>query len=154
MMNLQERQATFNKAIACYRFGRTEESRHELRRLVDDGSCDPKHLSFYGLVVATSEGKVMEGLEFCERALTLDYYNPEMHLNLAHVYAAGGSRERAVHTLLRGLRLAPKDLRLHHEIRRLRPRSRPVVAFLRRSHPLNKYLGLARHRLSKLLGAY
>lgn len=150
-MDLIERNNIFRQALADYRMGRLEDACRDLKRLIDDGSTDPKHVSYCGLMLATTEGRLREGLALCERALTLDFFNPELHVNLSQVHLQSGERDRAIQALVRGIRVVPRDQRLKLELRRLKPRSAPVFHFLRRGHPLNKYLGLARARLGALL---
>lgn len=153
-MNRTERDTVFRRALADYRLGRLRESYQGFRHLVDGGSNDPKHLSYCGLLMAATEGKVREGRALCERALTLDFYDPEVHLNLSQVHLRSGQRDHALQVLLRGIRVIPRDPRLLREISRLNPRSAPVFTFLERSNPVNKYLGKARARLSAFLTAH
>lgn len=150
-MNRIQRDVVFRRALADYRLGRLRESYQGFRCLVDEGSNEPKHLSYCGLLMAAAEGKVREGRALCERALTLDFYDPEVHLNLSQVHLRGGQQDHAVQVLLRGIRIIPRDPRLVREISRLNPRSAPVLSFLERRNPVNKYLGKARARLSAIL---
>jgi predicted Zn-dependent protease len=150
-VNRTDREDIFHRALADYRRGRLKESYQGFRLLVDGGSGDPKHLSYCGVLMVAMEGKVREGRALCERALTLNFYDPELHLNLSQVHLRDNRPDHAVQVLLRGIRLIPQDPRLRREIGRLKPRSTPVFSFLERNNPLNKVLGKARARLSALL---
>lgn len=100
-----------------------------------------KYLSYYGLCLAMASDRLHEAREICEGALEAEFYNPDLYLNLGKVYIRTGDRGRAFGTLVRGLRLSPRHPGLIREIRRLGLRRRPVVRFLHRSHPLNRFLG-------------
>jgi hypothetical protein len=68
----------------------------------------------------------------------------ELYLNLARVLVAGGRRREAIRALDEGTSRHPNDHRLRQELRHLVPRARPLFRSLRRTHPLNKYCGIAR----------
>ena len=153
-MDLHQRGIVFRNALANYRRGHLQAAGIDFVRLVNDGSNEPLHLSYCGLLMAEAQGKLSEGLVLCERALTINFFDPQLHLNLSRAYLLGGDRKRAIGALLRGVRNVPRDVRLREELSRLVPRSRPVFGSLRRSHPVNKYLGLARFRLAQLLQVF
>jgi hypothetical protein len=73
-------------------------------------------------------------------------------LNLAEVYATAGRREEAVEALSAGLKFARRDVRLTIAMNRLTSRREPVLSFLGRQHPMNRQLGLLRHRAMQLFG--
>ena len=100
-----------------------------------------KYLSYYGLCLAMAGRRLREAREICENAVEVEFYNPDLYLNLGKVYIKGGDRAKAFGTLVRGLKLNPRHLGLIREIRSLGVRRRPVVRFLPRRHPLNRLLG-------------
>jgi len=73
-------------------------------------------------------------------------------LNLAEVYATAGRREEAVEALQAGLKFARRDVRLTIAMNRLVQRRSPVLTFLERRHPLNRQLGILRHRTLQMFG--
>lgn len=148
-MNLNQRDRLFQRALTSYRAGSFVESARDLRSLIHDGSSDPRHISYCGLAIARAEGRFKDGLALCERATIQGCYDAEMYLNLAQLHLYHKDRRRAVEVLIQGVRVAPKDLRLHRELRRMSPRARPVLPFLARGNRLNRYLGLTRARLSR-----
>ena len=141
-MDLKQRDAVFRSAVGDYTGGRRNQAAAKFRRLVKDGSNDPRHLSFCGLLVATVDGRVQEGLKLCERALDLGFTDPWVHLNLARLHYLVGRRSRAVQVLRTGLHMEPDHPGLLREIQRLSPRNKPPLGFLDRDHVLNKYLGV------------
>lgn len=151
-MNINERNALFRKALRTYRAGKIRAAAQAFRTLIEDGSKDPQHLSYHGLLIALTEGELNEGTRLCSRALRVAPYDPEMYLNLARVHFRANKKRLAVEVLRRGLRIDEDDRALHRELQRMNPRATPAVDFLSRSHPVNRYIGLTRKRLFKLFG--
>jgi hypothetical protein len=76
----------------------------------------------------------------------------QLYLNLAEVYATAGRRDEAVDALETGLKYARRDIRLTIAMNKLTERRRPVLSFLGRRHPLNRQLGILRHRAMRMFG--
>jgi hypothetical protein len=74
----------------------------------------------------------------------------QLYLNLAEVYATAGRREDAVDALETGLKFARRDIRLTIAMNKLTSRRPPVLRFLGRTHPLNRQLGIIRHRAMRM----
>ena len=102
-------------------------------------------LSYFALCVALVEKKYKAAIDLCKRALELEFYNSEHHMNLMKVYVAAGNRKKALETVEAGLKLHPEDESLLHARRTLGLRARPAVPFLERANPINVSLGQARH---------
>jgi hypothetical protein len=93
-----------------------------------------------------------------ERALKLlaatvpvdtETHYPTFYLNIARAYLASGDRTKAILALKKGLRYNSFDHDLLDAMDALGVRRRPPIAALRRTHPLNKYIGLLLHKLGK-----
>jgi len=100
-----------------------------------------KYLSYYGLSLSLAAGRTQEAVEMCERALSVEFYNPDLYLNVAKVYMAAGQRRRAHKALCQGLRIEKGHQGLITEIRRMGLRRRPLFSFLPRNHVLNRFTG-------------
>ncbi|HEX6852681.1 MAG TPA: tetratricopeptide repeat protein [Candidatus Polarisedimenticolaceae bacterium] len=100
-----------------------------------------RYLSWYGLALALEGGRVREGVEFCRQAVPLEFYNPELYLNLGRVLIVAGRKREAYDALRKGIALQPSHPGIQRELARLGRRRRPVVPFLDRSHPINVALG-------------
>ena len=100
-----------------------------------------KYLSYYGLSLSLAAGRTQEAIEMCERALTVEFYNPDLYLNLAKVYLASGQRRRAHKAICQGLRIEKRHLGLVNELRRMGVRRRPLFKFLPRNHVFNRVTG-------------
>jgi hypothetical protein len=149
----EERTRLFHTALRAYRRRILLQAFDGFERLVEDGSSEPRHLSYYGLLLAIVKGKVREGLELCESALEAAFYDPEMYLNLARLHIRTGWKSQAAKVLRNGLRIDPGDPGLLEEIRRVSPRAERTLPFLDRDHFVNHHLGKlrgwVRHRLER-----
>lgn len=147
-MNWQDQKSLFRKAMELIRGGQGKSAAALFRQLIDSGSRDPKHLSYGGLVVATEEGDVKTGLAWCERALELAFYDPQMYINLARLHEQTGWKTQAAQVLRKGLRIEPGNKKLLAEINRVNPRTPNTIRGLPRNHPVNRYLGKLRSGVS------
>ncbi len=121
-----------------------------MRRAVDLDKNNPYYMSYLGVVLARSERKWGEAERLCDSAVRMKRNQAQLYLNLAEVYAAAGRRDDAVETLQAGLKFARRDVRLNIAMNKLTPRRRPILSFLGRKHPLNRQLGILRHRAMRL----
>lgn len=144
-MDAMERERAFERALGNYRQGRLYSAVSTLRRLVDGGSRDPAHLSYFGLLLGLTHKDTAESLRLCEEAVAKDGRRSSLlYLNLARALTACGRRREAIDTLSRGLLIHPGEVRLRRELQHLVPRERPVLPSLDRANALNKCLGLMR----------
>jgi hypothetical protein len=145
-MKWQGQRSLFQKALDLLGRGHGKDAAALLRQIVASGSRDPKHLSYAGFAVATEEGDVKTGLAWCERALELAFYDPQMYINLARLHEQTGWKTQAAQVLRKGLRVNPGNRKLLAEINRVSPRTPNAFPSLPRNHPVNRYFG----RLKKL----
>ncbi len=103
--------------------------------------------SFYGYAIARFEGRRREGLELCRHSIKLEFYRGENYLNLARTYLLTDHRAAAVKVINQGLAVDPKNRELRKLLRELGLRRQPILPFLHRAHPVNRFLGRLRHRL-------
>jgi tetratricopeptide (TPR) repeat protein len=106
-----------------------------------------RYVSYYGLALAKANGLTPEALQTCERAARLDAFDPDLQLNLGKMYLMAGRTSRALGAFARGLRLAPHHDALRAALAEIDRRGRPVLPFLQRSHPMNRWLGKLKHRM-------
>jgi predicted Zn-dependent protease len=144
-MDANERALLFESAMEDYRSRLYSFAASSLKKLVEDGSGDPAHLSYCGLLTALTDGHFDKAAALCRRAIEKDgRRSSELYLNLGRVLAMGRRRGEAIEALTEGLALHPEDRRLRSELRHLVPRAKPVFRSLPRRHPLNKYVGIVR----------
>jgi tetratricopeptide (TPR) repeat protein len=149
-MNARERRLVFREALIAYRLGDLKGSARSFKRLLKEGSTEPRHVSYCGLLIAMADGKLEDGRILCELAVKESLNDVELRLNLARVYSESGNRRRALEILREGLHIAPRHLGLLSEIEKLNPRSGPPLAFLERKNPLNRYIGQTVAALSRI----
>jgi predicted Zn-dependent protease len=143
-MDENAREDLFEQAVSDYRRGSFGAARKALARLVEDGSRDPSHISFYGLLLALT-GERERSIDLCEDAVRKDGRRTSaLYVNLARALSASGRRSDAISALNRGLLVHPSDRRLKRALQQLVPRAQPPFPSLSRKHPVNRCLGLAR----------
>jgi tetratricopeptide (TPR) repeat protein len=117
---------------------------------------NPFLLSYYGYLEAVLNKDNKRGIETCLGALRmlkgdipdrLELFYPVLFLNLGKTYLAAGYKKAAIDTFYKGLTCDHENKDLLEEIKKLVTRKNPVVNFLPRSHPVNKYLGKLRHKI-------
>lgn len=121
-----------------------------MRKAVDLDKNNPYYMSYLGVVLARSEKKWGEAERLCDSAVRMKRNQAQLYLNLAEVYATAGRRDEAVEALQAGLKYARRDVRLTIAMNKLTQRRPPVLSFLGRKHPLNRQLGMLRHRALKM----
>lgn len=104
------------------------------------------YYSYMGYGAARFEGSPQEGRRLCRHAIRLDPGQPENYLNLARVCLLTGDRRGAIVALKRGQRVRPNHGGLRAFAEEIGYRGRPVIPFLSRDNPLNRWLGARRRR--------
>jgi len=119
---------------------------------------DPFLLSFSGFLEAKLLKRHREGINTCKRAIEMlgpkvpfgeEFFLPLLYLNLGRAYMEAGKKRGAVGALKKGLAMDPENKELLWEIKKLGLRKTPLLPCFGRSNPVNKYLGMVRHKLSK-----
>jgi len=142
----------FKTGLTLLRDRHADQALPHMRRAVDLEKNNPYYMSYLGVVLARSEGKWGEAERLCDSAVRMKRNQAQLYLNLAEVYAAAGRRDDAKEALESGLKFARRDVRLNIAMSKLTSRRAPVLSFLARKHPLNRQLGLLRHRTMRMLG--
>jgi predicted Zn-dependent protease len=105
-----------------------------------------EHLSQYALSLAHHTGNVQGAAALCREAIKKEPRSPGHYLRLATIYLIGGIKKEAIRILHLGLR-AGKHPGISDLLQILGHRQPPVLPFLSRGNPLNRYLG--RRRMSR-----
>lgn len=105
------------------------------------------YYSYLGYGLARCQNRVREGLMLCERSLKIGFYEADNYFNMARTQLLRGSRRGADRALDRGLTIDPEHKGMLNLRLRMGQRRSPVVPFLSRNNPVNKYLGMLRHHL-------
>jgi tetratricopeptide (TPR) repeat protein len=131
-----------------YAKGQLEEAHAKLSLAHRRRATDHRCLAWYGLTLIKVERNNNLGVRYCEEAIRgPGADDPLSWLNLGRAFMALGYRDRSIRALQRGLDVAPEHEGLRAELTGLGIRRGPVLGFLPRSNPLNRFLGRLRHRL-------
>ncbi|HTP64157.1 MAG TPA: tetratricopeptide repeat protein [Geobacteraceae bacterium] len=103
-------------------------------------------LSYFAVCIARERGLFNTAEALCREAIEKDAENPLHYLNLGRVFLYQGRKMEAIGTFREGLHFSA-DKRLIDELNRLGTRKKPVVPFLGRDNPINKYLGILMTKL-------
>jgi len=110
---------------------------------LDDNPC---WYSFLGYCVAKERGQVTKGVELCMVSLELEPGNPDHYLNLGKVYLVSNNKEGAIRAFREGMAKGGSR-EIVEKLKELGARKSPVIPFLARANPLNRYLGLFLKRI-------
>jgi len=142
-------------------FLKTKNKRAALRVLneaLEHHPDDPFILSYYGCLEAVANKNYTHGIETCLMALEnlkkrvpfgQEFFYPVFYLNLGRAYLAAGRKEEALGAFTKGTQIDQENKELIWEIKKLGMRKNPVVPFLGRSNPINKYIGMLLHSSRK-----
>jgi Flp pilus assembly protein TadD len=142
----------FKNGLTLLRDNYTAKALPHLKRAAELEKNNPYYMSYLGVVLARSEKKWAEAEKLCDSAVRMKRNQAQLYLNLAEVYNTAGRRDDAVEALQAGLKFARRDVRLSIAMNKLIHRRSPVFSFLKRTHPLNRQMGLLRHRTLQMLG--
>ena len=101
--------------------------------------------SYLGSGMARYRHQLRLGLVLCRNALQVELYQPEAHYFLAKTLLLRDDRRSALDVIRQGLAVDPEHRQLLDLQRQLGERKSPVVPFLARRNPLNRWLGRLRH---------
>lgn len=148
----------FDEVKQLLRRGNSKSALATLEQALDKFPGDPFFLSYYGCLVAHVENKPKEGIKICEDAIKelnksipfgSDFFYPVFYLNLGRAHMKGNDKKGAISAFKRGLKIDPDNSDLLWEMKKLGMRKSPPVPFLKRSNPINKYIGMLIGRASK-----
>lgn len=101
-----------------------------------------RYMSYYGMCAAIRWGEIGLGIELCTRAVKKEFYKTEYYINLSKVYIKANNKKGAISALKKGLRFDPENDIIHEELIKLGARKKPIIPFMNRSNPINKFLGI------------
>ena len=117
------------------------------KRALELQELDPRYLSYTGFCLAHVEKRGRDAVDLCEKAVRIEFYRPELFLNLGRVYLMAGNKRKAHQTFWKGFALDRDNKELRAELEKMGTRKPPVFPFLDRKHPLNRIIGKALYKL-------
>jgi tetratricopeptide (TPR) repeat protein len=141
--------ASFDEGLQRYREGDAVAAHALFERAHRRAPFDARLMSWYGLTLVMVERNSNLGMLFCDQSLRMAGPDAELLLNQARAHLALGQRDRAVRSVIRGLATAPLDPALRAAQTSMGWRRKPVLPFLHRNNPINRWLGKLRHKWSR-----
>jgi len=108
----------------------------------------PNNLSQYALALAAHTRRIDQSIILCQEAVKLEPKNSDHFLRLGTVYLVAGKKKEAIRIFRLGLRVG-RNATIVRWLQVLGDRKKPLIPFLSRTNPLNKYLGKIRMSLAK-----
>jgi tetratricopeptide (TPR) repeat protein len=101
----------------------------------------PVYHSCLAACIAKERGQYNKAVRLCREAIEKEPENPVHYLNLGRISLFQGRKEEAMALFREGLKHG-YEKRIIDELERLGTRKKPVISFLHRNNPVNKYLGI------------
>ncbi len=102
--------------------------------------------SYFAFCITKERGQVSKAISLCEEAIRQEPKKSILYLNLGRIYLLAGMKFDGMKILREGLKYE-ENRQIIDELNRLGTRRPPVLSFLKRSNPLNKYLGILLNKL-------
>lgn len=141
----------FDEIQQLLRRGNGQSALDLLRDSIEKFPADPFLLSYYGCLIAIVENKHKEGIRICREALKIlnntmafgsEFFYPVFYLNLGRAYLSDNKKKDALSAFNEGLKHDAEHHEILWELRKLGIRTKSLIPFLKRSNPINKYIGL------------
>ena len=145
-----ESQALFNLAQEKMNRNRFRDATRYMREALAIAPDNPTYLSTYGYCLARENEAFGTAVSLCRRAIKLKPGDPDLLVNLGRVLRLSGEKNSAHQAFLDAWERKRGHIGAATELRRMGVRRHPVLPFLSRSNPVNKYLGKIRARLERL----
>jgi len=134
-----EAEGLFKKGLEALTEGNTLSALSYLEKAINIDNS-PIISSYYAFCIAKARGQVSKAVSLCEEAIKREPQNSQLYLNLGRIYLIT-NKEDAIKTFREGLNYEANQ-QIIDELNRLGPRKKPIIPFLKRSNPINKYLGI------------
>lgn len=102
---------------------------------------NPSWYSYLGYCIAKQRGQIKKGIDLCLISLELEREEPVHYLNLGKIHFLSGNKSEAIRIFREGMSRGG-----HEEIKKILDeigvRKPPVITFLPRNNPVNRFLGI------------
>jgi tetratricopeptide (TPR) repeat protein len=102
--------------------------------------------SYYAFCMAKERGQFSKAISLCTEAIRKEPQNPLLYLNLGRIYHLSNKIADAVKIFREDLKCEVNH-QIVDELTTLGTRKPPIIPFLKRSNPFNKYLGIVLKKL-------
>jgi Tfp pilus assembly protein PilF len=124
--------------------GNTVDALELLEKAVSE-TRNPRYCSCLGICLAKGKRDFKRAVSLCKEAIRNDPKNSLHFLNLGRVHLLAGQKKDAIRIFYMGLR-HQNNQEITAELKKLGTRRPPVIPFLARENPLNKFLGKLLHK--------
>jgi len=141
----REAERHYEKAIEVFTAGNIPSALYHFEKAfnIEDS---PLVRSYYAFCIAKERGQFSKAISLCSEAIKKEPQNSLIYLNLGRICRLSKKKEDAVKIFREGLKFEVNQ-QIIDELTKLGIRKRPVIPFLNRRNPLNKYLGIILHKL-------
>lgn len=108
--------------------------------------ANPGFFSYLAFCLAKERGQYKKAVALCREALEQEPDNLAHYLNLGRIFVLMGKKPDAIQIFREGLARG-KSPEITEHLERLGARKRPVIPFLKRTNPVNKFIGLVLGKL-------
>jgi tetratricopeptide (TPR) repeat protein len=140
----------FERAMAEYGQGRMLEALALFDAAVVADPTNHRARSFWGMLLVLERGQQKRGLEEAEEAAAKAPDDVDVWLNLARIFVKLEQKGRAIDVLRAGMQHHAGHDAVATMLQSLGVRRTPPIKSLPRSHPLNKWVGIALYRWLKI----
>jgi tetratricopeptide (TPR) repeat protein len=147
-----------NEVEALIRKNGQKEALELLIEALEHYPKNPTLLSYRGYLGALVNKKYSEGIKICRQSFKIlndqmslieGFFLPVLYLNLGRTYLIANKKKEAYFSFQKGLEIDKKNEDIFKELNKLGLRRKPFLPFLKRSNPLNKYIGILTYDLQK-----
>jgi tetratricopeptide (TPR) repeat protein len=119
---------------------------------------NPIILSYRGYIEALVNKEYADGIKICresfkilksQMSLAEGFFLPILYLNLGRTYLIANNKKDAYYSFQKGLDVDKNNEVILKELKKIGIRRNPFFPFLKRSNPLNKYIGILTYKLQK-----
>lgn len=132
----------FKQGLQLLKDNNLEKATRSFEKAYKEDKENAQYMSYYGMCAAMRWGEIGLGIELCTRAVKKEFFKTEYYINLAEVYLKADNKKGAITVLKKGLRFDPENDIIHEELVKLGARKNPILPFLKRSNPANRFLGI------------
>jgi tetratricopeptide (TPR) repeat protein len=149
-----------NEVEALLRTNIHEEALGLLTEAMEHYPHNPIIISYRGYIEALVNKQYANGIEICKHSFKIlksqmslaeGFFLPILYLNLGRTYLIAKNKEKAYFSFQKGLEVDKKNEDITKELKKLGIRRKPFFPFLKRSNPLNKYIGTLTYKLQKIM---
>jgi tetratricopeptide (TPR) repeat protein len=135
-----------------------EEALELLTEAMEHYPHNPIILSYCGYIEALVNKQYADGIKICRQSFKIlkeqmslgeGFFLPVLYLNLGRTYLTANKKKEAYYAFQKGLDSDKKNEDLFKELKKLGIRRKPFFPFLKRSNPLNRYIGMLTYDLQK-----